>query len=441
MTPFAVKAIQLLLSLSILIVLHELGHFIPARIFKTRVEKFYLFFDVKFSLFKKKIGDTVYGIGWLPLGGYVKIAGMIDESMDTEQMAKPPEPWEFRSKPTWQRLIIMLGGVTMNVIVALVIYSSILYFKGEDQFKNENLPNGLAVAEVMHEYGFQNGDKIISINGKEVEDAIEINRHLLLRNVKEVEVEHQGGNIETLAIPSDIGHKMFAADAISAFMPRIPAVIDTVVPNLPAAIGGLRKGDVVKEMNSKPIRFWDEVRQNTIKGAENTLLVSRDGNDVELLIDLDGEDVFGVYSFGRETFRDAISNKTYGLGESIVGGVSMGLNNLRDYANQFKYVFTKKGASQVGGFGAIGNLFPDVWDWTAFWERTALISLMLAFMNILPIPALDGGHVVFLLYEMVSGRKPNEKVLEYAQMIGFFILIALVLFANGNDIYKWITNG
>src|SRR5690554_4079302 len=441
MTPFAVKAIQLLLSLSILIVLHELGHFIPARIFKTRVEKFYLFFDVKFSLFKKKIGDTVYGIGWLPLGGYVKIAGMIDESMDTEQMAKPPEPWEFRSKPTWQRLIIMLGGVTMNVIVALVIYSSILYFKGEDQFKNENLFNGLAVAEVMHEYGFQNGDKIISINGKEVEDAIEINRHLLLRNVKEVEVEHQGGNIETLAIPSDIGHKMFAADAISAFMPRIPAVIDTVVPNLPAAIGGLRKGDVVKEMNSKPIRFWDEVRQNTIKGAENTLLVSRDGNDVELLIDLDGEDVFGVYSFGRETFRDAISNKTYGLGESIVGGVSMGLNNLRDYANQFKYVFTKKGASQVGGFGAIGNLFPDVWDWTAFWERTALISVMRAFMNILPSPALDGGHVVFLLYEMVSRRKPNEKVLEYAQMIGFFILIALVLFANGNDIYKWITNG
>lgn len=441
MTPFAVKAIQLLLSLSILIVLHELGHFIPARIFKTRVEKFYLFFDVKFSLFKKKIGDTVYGIGWLPLGGYVKIAGMIDESMDTEQMAKPPEPWEFRSKPTWQRLIIMLGGVTMNIIVALVIYSSILYFKGEDQFKNENLPNGLAVAEVMHEYGFQNGDKIISINGKEVEDAIEINRHLLLRNVKEVEVEHQDGNIESLAIPSDIGHKMFAADAMHAFMPRIPAVIDTVIPNLPAAIGGLRKGDVVKEINNKPIHFWDEVRPSTIIGAENTLLVSRDGNDVELVIDLEGEEVFGVYSFGRETIRKAISNKTYGIGESITGGVSMGLNVLRDYANQFKYVFTKKGASQVGGFGAIGNLFPEVWDWTAFWERTALISIMLAFMNILPIPALDGGHVVFLLYEMVSGRKPNEKVLEYAQMIGFFILIALVLFANGNDIYKWLTNG
>ena len=441
MTPFAVKAIQLLLSLSILIVLHELGHFIPARIFKTRVEKFYLFFDVKFSLFKKKIGDTVYGIGWLPLGGYVKIAGMIDESMDTEQMAKPPEPWEFRSKPTWQRLIIMLGGVTMNVLVALVIYSSILYFKGKDVIKNEDMPNGMAVAELMHEYGFQNGDKIVSVNGKELENVMDVNRYLLLRSVKEVEVEHQNGAVETLAVPDDIGHKMFAADAMFAFTPRIPAIIDTVMADLPAAIGGLRKGDVIKEINNNPIHFWDEVRPNTIKGAENTLLVSRDGQDIDLMIDLAGEDVFGVYAFGRETIQEVYSKKTYELGESITGGVSMGLNVLRDYANQFKYVFTKKGATQVGGFGAIGNLFPDVWDWTAFWERTALISIMLAFMNILPIPALDGGHVVFLLYEMVSGRKPNEKVLEFAQMIGFFILIALVLFANGNDIYKWLTNG
>src|SRR5690625_3185884 len=278
MTPFAVKAIQLLLSLSILIVLHELGHFIPARIFKTRVEKFYLFFDVKFSLFKKKIGETVYGIGWLPLGGYVKIAGMIDESMDKEQMAKPPQPWEFRSKPTWQRLIIMLGGVTMNIIVALIIYASIIYFNGRDVIKNENLPNGLAVAELMQDYGFQNGDKIVSVNGKELVDVMEINRYLLLRNVKEVQVLHQSGDIETLAIPDDIGHKLFAANALQPFVPRIPAVIDTVLADYPAASGGIKKGDVVKEINNTPIQFWDEVRPNTKKGEVNSLLVSRDGD-------------------------------------------------------------------------------------------------------------------------------------------------------------------
>lgn len=439
MTPFAVKAIQLLLSLSILIVLHELGHFIPARIFKTRVEKFYLFFDVKFSLFKKKIGETVYGIGWLPLGGYVKIAGMIDESMDKEQMAKPPQPWEFRSKPTWQRLIIMLGGVTMNIIVALIIYASIIYFNGRDVIKNDNLPNGMAVAELMQDYGFRNGDKIVSVNGEELVDVMEINRLLLLRNVKEVQVLHQSGDIETLAIPDDIGHKLFAANALQPFVPRIPAVIDTVLADYPAASGGVKKGDVVKEINNTPIQFWDEVRSNTIKGEVNNLLVLRDGKEVNLAIDLAGQDTFGIYSFGVETLENAISTETYGIGGSITGGISMGLNNLRDYGNQFKYVFTKKGATQVGGFGAIGNMFPDTWNWLVFWERTALISIMLAFMNILPIPALDGGHVVFLLYEMVSGRKPNEKVLEYAQMIGFFILIALVLYANGNDIYKWLT--
>lgn len=441
MSPFAVKAIQLLLSLSFLIVLHELGHFIPAKIFKTRVEKFYLFFDVKFSLFKKKIGDTVYGIGWLPLGGYVKISGMIDESMDTEQMSKPPEPWEFRSKPTWQRLIIMLGGVTVNVIVALIIYASLMYFNGRDVIKNENLPNGMAVAEVMHEYGFQSGDKILSVDGKELEDVFQINRFLLLRNIKEIEVAHQNGDRETLAIPSDIGHTLFAADAMYPFMPRIPATIDTVLAETPGKLAGLKKGDIIKQINNKQINFWDEVRPNTNKGGENNLLISRNNKDVEIAVDLTDKEAFGLYSFGSETIRDVYSHETYGVGESITGGVSTGLNVLRDYANQFKYIFTKKGATEVGGFAAIGNLFPDAWDWVVFWERTAFISIMLAFMNILPIPALDGGHVVFLLYEMISGRKPNEKVLEYAQVIGFFIIIALVLFANGNDIYKWLSKG
>ncbi len=438
MSPFAVKAIQLFLSLSILIVLHELGHFIPAKIFKTRVEKFYLFFDVKFSLFKKKIGETVYGIGWLPLGGYVKIAGMIDESMDKEQMAKPPQPWEFRSKPAWQRLIIMLGGVTVNVIVAWVIYAGIIFFNGKLVIKNENLHDGFAVAELLHEYGFENGDKILTVNGKELEDAYDINKYLLLRNVKEVEVEHQGGTKETISIPDDIGHQLFANDVFLPFEPRVPAIIDTVIADYPAQKSGLLKGDVVKQINGKSINFWDEIKPNTIKGEENTLVVSRDGEELDLQIDLTDADAFGIHAFGRETIKSIYSHETYTIGESISGGVGMGVDVLRDYASQFKFVFTKKGATQVGGFGAIGNLFPDAWNWTLFWERTALISIMLAFMNILPIPALDGGHVVFLLYEMVSGRKPNEKVLEYAQMVGFFILIGLVLYANGNDIYKWL---
>lgn len=438
MSPFAIKAIQLFLSLSLLIVLHELGHFIPAKIFKTRVEKFYLFFDVKFSLFKKKIGETVYGIGWLPLGGYVKIAGMIDESMDTEQMAQEPQPWEFRSKPAWQRLIIMLGGVTVNLIVALVIYASLIFFNGKQVVTNDKLDNGLAVAELMQDYGFRNGDKILKVNDKELENVLDINKYLLLRSVKTVDVLHADGTEEKLPIPEDIGHRMFAADMFMPFGIRTQAVIDTVFADFPGFHAGLENGDIVKEINSVPVAFWDEIRPNTKAGELNTLLVERNGALQEIAVDLSEEEAFGIYHFGTDAIRKALTHKEYSLGQSISGGVNMGVGVLSDYASQFKYVFTKKGAGQVGGFGAIGNLFPPVWDWTAFWKRTALISVMLAFMNILPIPALDGGHVVFLLYEMVTGRKPNEKVLEYAQMIGFVILISLVLFANGNDIYKWL---
>src|SRR5699024_1894386 len=311
MSPFAVKAIQLFLSLSILIVLHELGHFIPAKIFKTRVEKFYLFFDVKFSLFKKKIGETVYGIGWLPLGGYVKIAGMIDESMDTEQMAKPPQPWEFRSKPAWQRLIIMLGGVTVNIIVALIIYASIIYFNGREVVKNENLTNGFAVAELMEDYGFQNGDKILSVDGKTLEDAMEVNKYLLLRKVKTVEVLHLDGQEEILSIPDDMGHRLFAADVFFPFMPRIPAVIDTVLADYPGEIAGLKKNDIIKEVNGTPIQFWDQVKPNTLKAEENVLRVSRDGETIHLKVDLTQAEAFGIYSFGREALSKVVSLQTY----------------------------------------------------------------------------------------------------------------------------------
>ena len=439
MTPFAVKAIQLLLSLSLLIVLHELGHFIPAKLFKTRVEKFYLFFDVKFSLFKKKIGETVYGIGWLPLGGYVKIAGMIDESMDKEQMAGPPQPWEFRSKPAWQRLIIMLGGVTVNIIVGFVIYMGILYFYGRNITTNEDIPQGFAVTQQFKDYGFRDGDHILTVNGEPFEDVMEINRYMFLRDVSKVEVKHRDGSIESISVPEDAGTKMFQNDTHFPFTPRRLAILDTVLEDHPAGKAGFQKNDKIIAVNGTSVQFYDEFQNLTLKDKENTIVVSREDKVDTLRVTPNEKGIIGVNSFGKDIVSQIGKTEIkYSFGESIVGGVSFGYNTLKDYVKQFKYVFTSKGATQVGGFGAIGNLFPDAWDWQSFWATTALISIILAFMNILPIPALDGGHVMFLLYEIVTGRKPNDKFMEYAQMVGFFILIALVLFANGNDIYRWL---
>ncbi len=435
MSPFAVKAIQLILSLSILIVLHELGHFIPAKLFKTRVEKFYLFFDVKFSLFKKKIGDTVYGIGWLPLGGYVKISGMIDESMDKEQMAQPPQPWEFRSKPAWQRLIIMLGGVTVNIIVGFVIYMGILYFYGRDVTTNNDIPQGFAVAEQFKEYGFRDGDHILTVNGEELTNVLDVNKYLFLRDVKTIEVEHNDGTVEKLSVPENVGQEMFKKDILHPFEPIRAPSLDSIVLDYPASKAGFQKGDKVVSVNGAPIEYYHQLTPLIKKDSLNTIVVSRNSQLDTLQVTPNEEGVLGVYNFQGNLGTTKLK---YSLGESVVGGIKYGSNVLKDYVKQFKYVFTEKGATQVGGFGAIGNLFPDAWDWLSFWETTALISIILAFMNILPIPALDGGHVMFLLYEIVTGRKPNDKFMEYAQMVGFFILIALVLFANGNDIYRWL---
>ena len=439
MSPFAVKAIQLLLSLSLLIVLHEMGHFIPAKLFKTRVEKFFLFFDVKFALFKKKIGETVYGIGWLPLGGYVKIAGMIDESMDKEQMEGPAQPWEFRSKPAWQRLIIMLGGVTVNIIVGFVIYMMILFFYGRDVVTVQDMPEGFAVNEAFEQYGFQDGDVILKVNGKDFPYMSELNKHLFLRDVESMQVRHQDGSTETLTLPEDIGTEMFQQDVLKPFEYKRNAVIDTVLADFPAYEAGLRKGDVITNVNGAPVSYWHEFKRNmkTESGAPNILVIERNGRTDTLTVAAAETGQIGVNNFGREWMEKG-THLEFSFGESLVAGVGYGYNILKDYVKQFKYVFTKKGATQVGGFGAIGNLFPSTWDWLSFWQTTALISIILAFMNILPIPALDGGHVMFLLYEMASGRKPNDKVMEYAQMIGFFLLIGLVLFANGNDIYRWL---
>ncbi len=436
MSPFAVKAIQLLLSLSLLIVLHELGHFIPAKIFKTRVEKFYLFFDVKFSLFKKKIGETVYGIGWLPLGGYVKIAGMIDESMDKEQMAGPPQPWEFRSKPAWQRLIIMLGGVTVNIIVGLVIYMGILYFYGRDIITNDDLPQGFAVTEQLKDYGFRDGDQILKLNGKEITDVGEVNKYLMLRKVETLEVRHNDGTVETLSVPEDIGMDLFKKGVMFPFRPLEIAKVDSVIVDGPAFHAGFKKGDEIISVNGEDIKYFHQYKKLMQKqgSQESSIVVLRHGQLDTLHVKPNEEEHIGIYNASSVKY----THIEYSLPESISAGALYGYNKLVDYVKQFKFVFTKEGATQVGGFGAIGSLFPDTWNWPVFWEMTALISIILAFMNILPIPALDGGHVMFLLYEIVSGRKPGDKFMEYAQMIGFFILIALVLFANGNDIYRWL---
>ena len=438
MSPFVVKAIQLLMSLSLLIILHELGHFIPARIFKTRVEKFFLFFDVKFALFQRKIGETTYGIGWLPLGGYVKISGMIDESMDTEQMKQPAQPWEFRSKPAWQRLIIMLGGVTVNLILGFLIYIMILFVWGKNTLYTEALPLGLDPSPIAQEIGFQPGDQLISVDGETLDNVLEINKYLFLRSVESVTVSHSDGSTEQLAIPENFGKRMFESGELIPFSPVLPAVLDSVVPNSPAAGAGLLPNDKLLSINGKSIEIWGDFKHEMTEESQIiTLVYERQSSRDTLQITTAPDGTLGVFP---QLPQVAFTNEKLSVGESISEGFSYGYWTLHDYVAQFQYIFTKKGASQLGGFGAIGNMFPSTWNWKGFWASTALISIILAFMNVLPIPALDGGHVMFLTYEILTGRKPNDKFMEYAQMFGFFLLMALVLYANGNDLYRLIFN-
>jgi regulator of sigma E protease len=431
-----IKASQFILSLSFLIVLHELGHFIPAKIFKTRVEKFYLFFDYKFSLFKTKIGETVYGIGWIPLGGYVKISGMIDESMDTEQMKQPAQPWEFRSKPAWQRLIIMLGGVTVNFILGILIYIMIVFVWGVDSVKPTDLKYGFAVNELMHEYGFKDGDKILKFDGVEPLDVTDVNRHLFLRGITSLEVMHEDGTVETLAIPENIGDEMWAKGVMEPFSVRTEAVIDTVVVDSPAEKAGLLKNDKIVSVNGNPVGYWQDFTKLIQNSKEGDISVDIDRNGtVKTIVLTPREDkTIGVSNSILNSIT--VEHKDYSFMESIPKGNSLAIWTLKDYITQFKYVFTKKGATSIGGFIAIGNIFPATWSWQSFWGITAFLSIMLAFMNLLPIPALDGGHVMFTLYEMITGRKPSDKFLEYAQITGFLLLIALLILANGNDVVK-----
>jgi regulator of sigma E protease len=443
------QAAQLLMALSILIVLHEFGHYITARWFKCRVEKFFLFFDPWFALVKKKIGDTVYGIGWLPLGGYVKISGMIDESMDKDAMKQPPKEWEFRSKPAWQRLIIMLGGIIMNILVAFVIYAFVLMIWGERNTPNSSVKNGIWVTDsLMTKLGFQNGDKIISVNGDTIKYFEDIQPKVLIGGRKVV--LERNGEIKELDLPIDLIDKLITRKdkkKRTFILQRLPAIVGKY-DEKDTAYGKqahLLPMDQIIAVDGQPIRFIDEI--NAIgaqhKNGKVDLKVLRQSDTVNLSnkVNEDGRlelqllsdelyDSLGVYK---------VITKKYGFFAAFPAGVQKAGEKLQAYIDQFKLILNPKtGAYKgVGGFKAIGSVFPTSWSWEAFWNITAFLSIILAFMNLLPIPALDGGHVMFTLYEMISGRKPNEKFLEYAQIAGMILLFALMIYANGNDWFGW----
>lgn len=436
-----IKAGQLILCLSILVILHEMGHFLPAKWFKCRVEKFYLFFDPWFSLFKKKIGDTVYGIGWLPLGGYVKIAGMIDESMDKEQLKTPPQPWEFRSKPAWQRLIIMIGGVTVNLILGFLIFAMILYVWGDEYLSAKNATYGVYVDSLGKKVGIQDGDKIVGVNGKYVENFDNIGREMILDEAKTIDVERDGKTV-TLPVPEGTIRQIMQRKGEPMAYPKFPAVVDSVA-GAKIVSGTLKKGDQIIALNEFPIRSYPElvdVKKN-FKDQQVTIKVLRDGKDTaEVKVALTKEGSIGFRPVGPQHFL-TLTTKKYSLLESIPAGVSKGWGTLVANVKNLKLLFTSnevRPSESLGSFISIGNMFGAYWDWQRFWTMTALLSIVLAFMNILPIPALDGGHVLFTLYEMISGRKPSEKFMEYAQMAGMVLLFGLMAYALGLDFWRYL---
>lgn len=443
------QAGQLLLALSILVILHEFGHYITAKWFKCRVEKFFLFFDPWFALVKKKVGDTVYGIGWLPLGGYVKISGMIDESMDKEAMKQPPQEWEFRSKPAWQRLIVMLGGVIMNILVAFVIYAFILMIWGDKKIPAASMKYGVHVVDsTMYKMGIRNGDKILEIDGKEVADYEKLRRSLLLGSSVTVD---RGGQKVNLTLDEDLIGQLVENrnKEVSGFVEvRKPAIVFFVPDTSKAYKAGLRKDDKLIAIDSVRFEFYDELQNqlNLKKDKMVQLTVERAGQEISFPVPIsnDGKIGFAPYGYNYQQMDSLgwvkLNVTKYGFLAAFPAGVKKAGNELMFYIDQFKKILNPKtGAYKgVGGFKAMGSIFPKYgWDWEQFWRITAFLSIVLAFMNLLPIPALDGGHVMFTLYEMITRRKPNEKFLEYAQVVGMVLLLGLMLYANGNDWFGW----
>lgn len=443
METFLIKALQLILSLSILVVVHEFGHFIFARIFKIKVEKFYLFFDAGFALFryKPKNSDTEYGIGWLPLGGYVKIAGMMDESMDKEQLKQPVKPWEFRAKPAWQRLLVMIGGVLFNILLAIFIYAMILFTWGDSYISFKDMNRGMSFSQVAQEAGFQNGDKILNADGKELrlhmDKTLDMNTLIAFIDAKEVTVE-RGGKEITITLPDNFGDKVLESKTM-AYDINMQAVVDSVLPGMEAQRAGLMRGDSIVSVNDKPIASFTNLRASISenKNTEIKLGVYRNDSLYNMTAKVDSMGTLGFSGIPLDKICK-ITHQKIGFFASFPAGLNLAKETLFGYIAQFKFVFTKEGISNLGGFAAIGGLFPAQWNWNAFWMMTAFLSVVLAVMNILPIPMLDGGHVLFLLYEVITRRKPNEKFMEYAMTAGMIFLIILLVYVNGNDIYKAI---
>jgi len=435
-----IKILQFLLSLSIIVIIHEFGHFVFAKLFKTRVEKFYLFFDPWFSIFKRKAGETEYGLGWIPLGGYVKISGMIDESMDREQMKQPPQPYEFRSKTSGQRLLIMTAGVIFNFISALLIYVCVLYAWGETYLPTANVKYGIVTDSVGYSIGLRNGDKIKSVDNIKIENFAEITSDIVLNNRKTIQVERDS-EIMNLSIPVEYVAQMLKG--YGRIEPRTqfsPYVVSGFQKESPGKIAGMLEGDELISLDGNKFSWFDEFRKYLSDNKTRTIVVNilRNGEQIDIPVVPTSEGALGIAS--TRTYSQMFELKTikYGFLSSIPAGISKGFKTIGDYLKQFKVIFSRhtKAYESLGGFITIGSIFPGEWDWQSFWNLTALLSIILAIMNILPIPALDGGHVMFLLYEVITGRKPSDKFLEYAQITGMIILFGILILANGNDIMR-----
>jgi regulator of sigma E protease len=465
MEEFLIRLLQFMLAISLLVLLHEGGHFFFSKLFGVRVEKFYLFFDPWFHLFefKPKKSDTTYGIGWLPLGGYCKISGMIDESFDTEQMKQPAQPWEFRTKPAWQRLLIMIGGVLVNFLLALFIYSMVLFTWGDSYFKTSDLSMGWKFNTEAKKLGFQDHDILVGYDNNDFgKFNVDVYRHIadaqtvqVVRNQTDSTGKVVASKKIDVKMPGDMSLLTMLKEEPVFARPFIPAEIDSVLPDSPAMKAGIKKGDRLIAINDKPIDSWNEFNYqrgvlvdmlataqspaDSMKVRNANVVVEHAGTKTidSLKIVLTPDLLLGVTQTSIATYYKP-TDVNYGFFESIPAGIAYGWNTLKGYVSDLRYVFSAEGAKSLGGFGAIGSLFPPTWDWHSFWLMTAFLSIILAFMNILPIPALDGGHVLFLVYEMITGRKPSEKFLLYAEYVGFGILILLMVVANLNDILRWL---